>query len=193
MQKTIFFDKRNINKKKAKPKPIVYHIYLCTKYNQLDETDIGAWSSLIIKQPQDSVTKSKEKHRSSYMLSCLLCCNHIRIRLFGLKESLEWIISAIDEKHIPYVEVMFASNDVFLVNTLKEWIPKWSKNDFMKDDNETKRPNHDILSDIAKISNNIKMNVRWINESSFEMINLSKKVDSLLEENKDNTEGILSI
>lgn len=188
MQKTVFFDKKCVNKKKIKPKPIVFYIYLCSKYIPTEDSsnDLGAWSSLITKQTQETIVKTKEiKNRSSYMLSSVLYGNHIRMRLFGVKESLEWIVSSIPEDSIQYIEVNFTSNDVYIVNLLKEWIPKWAKTNFMKDDNEGQRPNSDLMIDIAKISEKIKMTLKWQNENNFEMVNLCKKVDELLEENKD--------
>ena len=191
IKSTVFFDRKSLDQRKLKPKPLVFYIYLCSNYKTDQETnlEIGAWCSLIIQQPQYPMsTISKEiqlkqnNSNTTYLLSgSEKFNNHIRIRLLGVKESLEWITVNVDINNLSHVETVLISNDVFVVNMLREWIPKWNKNNFkLKTDDEQYRPNSDMLKAIANVSTKIKLSVKWQSEKSYEMIALSKKVDEIL-------------
>ena len=181
---SVFFDRKCLDQNKKKTKPVVYEIHLCSKCRKLDsdtpvELEFGAWSALIVQYPQDM---NPHDTQTTYMISGVEeSPSHIRIRLLGVKECLEWI-TATSNGHYESVEATLYSNDVFVVNTLREWIPKWIKTDFRMDKNEynERRPNFDILQDIARISTGIKFQVRWLVDKINNMASLSKRVDELL-------------
>jgi hypothetical protein len=212
-EKIVFFDRRSLDCKKKKPKPIVYQIYLCSRCKFVNDTgstvgscnnleasgsnkenipdpfastdsgEVGAWCALIVKRPQDVSGSSGSGLQTTYMLSGVeRSHSHIRIRLRGVIESLNWITGNVPESQYPYIEATFVINDVFVVNTLREWLPKWRKNEFNMDvtSDERKRPNLDLLTEISNISSRINISVKWQIDQSNEMITLSEKIDKLL-------------
>ena len=190
MSKNIFFDRKSIKIAPKKPKTMVFQIYLCCKYISSDDNaDYGAWSSLIVQQPQDSFSKNDTSQ--TFMISGVESSNnHIRIRLIGVIESLNWVTAKIDPSNYSSVDLIFITNDIFISNLLREWIPKWKKNNFnISNDSENKRPHSDLLEQIASISTNINLNVNWQANETYEMSTLSNKVDELLRNKqlKDNT------
>ena len=181
---SIFFDKKNLDHRKKKPKIEVYEIHLCSKCKKIasmpPEMEVGAWSALIVKHLQDFDTHDQ----NTYMISGVeKSHSHIRIRLLGVKEVLDWITSSVDESQYGYIEAVLYSNDVFVVNTLREWIPKWSKSSFRmgKGEEMELRPNNDILQEIARISTKIKFQVKWLVDASYDMSSLHTKVMDMLE------------
>jgi hypothetical protein len=185
-KKFIFFNRNNVNKSKSKPKPIVYNIFICTKYktseNINDDLCYGCWSFLCIQQPQDAHNNQQEK-QTTYMVSNEeISKNHVHIRLLGIIEILKWITCNIDELQYPSVHANIVSNDVFVVNLLKEWIPKWHKNNFCinKNDNE-KRPNYVLLEQISNITSRINLSIKWEVEKSNNLLSVVKKVDEMME------------
>jgi len=192
--KTVFFNRKSLDIRKKKLKPIVYQIYLCTyclPSEIISETpqnlvlsELGAWCALIVRQPQDMFNAEKDT-QTTYMLSGVEESNsHIEIRLNGVKESLNWITANLEKNQYSSVETTFVSNDVFVVNILREWLPKWHKNDFKlgpKGSGDDIRPNLDLLRSISEISTNIKLVVKWQAEKSYEMEQLRNKIDNILD------------
>lgn len=206
----VFFNRKSLDNRKRKPKPIVYQIHLSCKCRESNITyqaekparpidlddkenvapsdaecikhfEKGAWASLIQRHPQDN--NSTTRH-TTYMISGNEeSGSNIQIRMTGLKEVLKWITADVDSSNWPYVEAVLVSSDVFLVNLLREWLPRWARNDFsVNKSQEAKRPNYELLSEIAAISTKIKLSVEWQSDNSHEMITISNKVDELLKE-----------
>ena len=189
--KIIFFNRKSLDHRKKKPKPIVYQIYLCCKCVPLESTESqlekGAWCALIIKQLQDNSSTSYDTQTACMLSGVQESSSHIRIRLNGLKESLDWITSNIEENQYSSIEANIVMNDIFVVNILREWIPKWEKSSFNMGENDSeKRPNYDILNFIGKISTKINLGVKWQFDKSNEMITLSDKIDRMLADETDN-------
>lgn len=180
----VFFNRKHINKNKLKPKPLVYHVFLCSKCKPIEDDtgDVGAWSALIVRQPQDAYGGQQEPQTTYIVSGTEKKQNHIRIRLSGVKESLKWIVSNMEEVQYPAVEAVYISNDIFIVNMLREWLPKWYGNKFRMDkhDETVKRPNADILEEIGAISTKIKLSIRWQAETSHDMSSIARKVDESL-------------
>lgn len=186
-KKDVFFTRRPLENRKRRPKTVVYHIYHCAqcKPSEYDASkDIGSWASLLIQQPQDSGS-----HCEGVQNTCMLSAehlsgdkSHIRIRLDGIVESLVWITTNIKiTNHDVIVVANIVSNDVFVVNSLREWIPKWEKSTYqISRSDEEKRPHSDIMAKIGSISTKIKLSVKWQSEKSHEMSLLSQKVNEML-------------
>jgi hypothetical protein len=186
VKKNVFFTRKSIDYTKKK-KPILYQIYLCYRIEPIedpssdDSMDLGVWCALIIKQPQNVYMVDKNA-QTTYMLNGSEKLNsNIRIRLIGLKEVLNWITFNLPEESYTSIDINFVCNDVFIVNLLREWLPKWHKNGFRigKDDNR-QRPNLDLLTEISNISTKINMTIKWQVEKSYEMVILSEKIDLII-------------
>jgi len=186
-KREVFFVRKSLEGRKKKPKPMVYYIYHCNQYKTSPEDEnkeIGAWASLVIQQPQESMTNYDDAVKNTCMLSADHVYgdnNHIRIRLDGILESLVWITSNVKQEQLGIVEANIVSNDVFVVNSLREWIPKWEKLNYQvsKQDN-IKRPHSDLMEKIGSISTKIKLSISWQSEKSHEMSILTQKVNSIL-------------
>ena len=108
---------------------------------------------------------------------------NIEVRLRGLKEAMMWMTSTIDRQNWPYIEATLITSDIFLINLLREWLPKWSRKNFQLSGNsEEKRPYADLLAEIAEISTVAKINVEWRPDDSLQLQEVRKKADSLLSE-----------
>lgn len=181
----VFFDRKMLDHRRRKPKPLVYQIYLCSKCQPdgTSDQEIGAWCALIVQQPQNTLGASSAQ--TTYMISGMEESNsHIRIRLQGILEALKWITANISEEQYASVEATFISNDVFAVNMLREWIPKWAKSSYKMGSKtqrtEELRPNYDILQQISLISTGIKLIVKWQSERSHYMTSLMESIDDIL-------------
>jgi hypothetical protein len=214
----VFFDRKSLDSRKRRPKPIVYQVYLCSRCleseprptsNQVssdseDEADdnlapsdehtearceVGAWAALIQRCPQDNASAAKQ---TVYMASGIEEAEtHIQIRLRGLKEVMLWITADVEPANWSYVEATLVSSDVFLVNLLREWLPRWARSDFaLRTPQEAKRPHAEILSEIAAISTRIKLDVLWQPDHSHEMEAISDKVEALLREAETATHSV---
>jgi hypothetical protein len=184
-KKHVFFIRKPFERKR-RLKTLVYQIYHCAQCKPSDDgtKDIGSWASLLIQQPQDSGS-----HYDTVQNTCMLSAehlsgdkSHIRIRLDGIIESLVWITTNIKiTKDDVVVVANIVSNDVFVVNSLREWIPKWEKTTYqISNSDEDKRPHSDLMAKIGSISTKIKLSVRWQSEKSYEMSLLARKVDNML-------------
>ena len=207
----VFFDRKSLDSRKRRPKPIVYQVYLCSRCRETNTSppsaqrtvrsedgsddenlapsderkefprEVGAWAALIQRCPQDNSSAVKQ---TAYMANGIEEAEtHIQIRLRGLKEVMLWITADVEPNNWPAVEATLVSSDVFLVNLLREWLPRWARNDFaLRTAQETKRPHAELLSEIAQISTRIKLAVVWQPDHSHEMQATSDKVDALLRE-----------
>lgn len=178
-----FFSKRK-SPKIPSSTALVYKLFVCclTELDPSTMNDKGAWSALIIRQPQN-VMEIEKSQRLTYMLSGKEYeANHIHIRLTALKESLEWISSS--EAETKPVEVFYVSNDCFIVNLLHDWLDKWKEDDFyICKETLTERPNAELLRAIAHLSKNIIFKASWRPEDYFEMTGLFTQVKNNMSEN----------
>jgi len=181
-----FFDRKSLLNSKKRPKPIVYQIFLCSRC--LDDTfsssgieRTGAWAVLIQKCPQEGMAVMGQ---TAYLVSKKEhSMGNIEVRLRGLKEAMMWMTSTIDRQNWPYIEATLITSDIFLINLLREWLPKWSRKNFQLSGNsEEKRPYADLLAEIAEISTVAKINVEWRPDDSLQLQEVRKKADSLLSE-----------
>lgn len=196
---SVFYRKNG--KPVRKPRPIVYQIYLCCKCVEnntdekmkdllksegMDETKIvGAWSADIFRPPQDTTNQHK---RSSYSVSSLEQAeDHIQIRLAALKEIFHWITADVDQSMWPRISASIVSNDVFLVNLLREWLPKWHIQNYkIGKTDEYERPNAEMLREIGNISTKIKLNSSWQVDTAHEMMAVNDAVVKLLQKFEKN-------
>jgi ribonuclease HI len=182
----VFFNRKSLDQRKKKPKPVVYQIHLCIRCKAIEgeDGDMGAWSALIVQKPQDNVFL--EGLQNVVMLSGEEeCGTHVRIRLEGVLHCLKWVVANVNPTLYSTVDLTFVTNDVLVKNTLQEWLPKWKKNGFRltRETGQSvgeKRPNSDLLEEIAEISTKIKLAVSWQSENSHEMVLVSDKVDGML-------------
>lgn len=185
-----FFDRKSLINSKKRPKPIVYQIFLCSRCLEdsfsssgtIERT--GAWAVLIQRCPQEGMAVMGQ---TAYLVSRMeYSMSNIEVRLRGLKEAMMWMTSTIDKTNWPYIEATLMTSDIFLINLLREWLPKWSKkNYFLSGNSEEKRPYADLLTEIAEISTVAKISVEWQPDHSLQMQEVNKKVDSLLAEKPD--------
>jgi hypothetical protein len=182
-----FFNRNLLDKKKRKPKPLVYDVFLYTKCDQVKDNDeqYGAWSSLIVQNSLEfnsSTKRDVDAQNSNKNMVFMLSGNeqnkhHVYIRLSSIKHTLEWIVQDIETSRYPFVEVVFTCNDIFLVNMLREWIPRWYNKKSANSNSNAKRPYKEVIDDIAKISTNIKLLVKWSCEDNFDLDCVKKKVE----------------
>lgn len=177
--KIAFWTPRLRQDKKKRLHPTVYQIYLCIKCKlTLGENEVGAWSALIIKQQQGNFMM-KNDSPMTYMINGIEhSSSHIQIRLAGVKEVLDWITVNIDPEEYNSIEATIVCNDVFVVNTLREWLPKWVKSDFSTLNAELGHGS--VFKSLAAISTKIRLNVEWRAENSTEMYTLSEKIMEML-------------
>lgn len=173
-QNLSFFNPSCLDKSKQKIKNIKYHITHCCRTNIKDGTEYGAWC-VLIKKTTNNPFSLTEKTYNSYMLSSYMEKeNHIIIRLNGICEILDWIHVQCSDIKSTVIDVELFSTDVYIVNLLREWIPKWAS------DNFSRRPNEEIIKSMHKIISTINLTVSWQSDKSLEMDILSKKVDELM-------------
>ena len=79
-----------------------------------------------------------------------------RLILISLLELLEWINDP-EKKKI----LLVYTNSLYVVNCVSEWMDKWKRFDFKFDD-ETDRPNADILRKIDVLKSNIDLTVKLL-------------------------------
>lgn len=170
-----FFTKLNLGNKN-KPKNTVYDVFFCVKIDTTSAGDdyIGSWVSSI---DRDDIYN---KDTTSIKVSGDERDNHIRIRLKGLLETLQWIVGNTNEEMYKHITVNLCCNDPYVVNLVNEWIPNWSQTDFNIND-EDERPNKDLLSKISAISTKINIKGQWISCKTQEMSGISTIVDESLQ------------
>jgi hypothetical protein len=181
-----FFDRKSLINSKKRPKPIIYQIFLCSRClednSRSSENQIsGAWAVLIQRCPQDGMTGTGQ---TAYLVSGVeKAIGNIELRLRGLKEAMIWMSSSVDKANWPYIDATLLTSDIFLVNLLREWLPKWAKKNFSLSANSTeKRPHAELLAEIAEVSTVAKVTVEWHPYHSPQMQEVNKKVDSILME-----------
>lgn len=186
-----FFDRSLLNRTKRKPKPLVFHIYLYCKCEQITTNNIpeqkGVWSALLIQQPQD-MTERRSKGdtinpntniAATFMLTGIETNqSYVRMRLQAAQQCLEWISSNLIEAQYPHLEISLLCNDIFIVNNLRDWIPRWYKKG--KNNMSTTRPNVDILDKIAMISTKAKLSVKWVHDNDYELSCVKMKAEEQL-------------
>lgn len=180
-----FFTRKSGSKIK-RLKPIVYKVYLCCKCLGDDSDDIpeskenidntkiiGAWAADIIRPPQDA---SKNIKRNVYTLvGTEEADDPIQIQLKAVREVLIWITGDVNSSQWSCIEATIITNDVFLMNLLKEWIPKWHTQNYMTRKHE-KRPNAALLQEIGDMSTQIKLTMDWQVDISQEMLSVREHV-----------------
>jgi ribonuclease HI len=86
----------------------------------------------------------------------------LKNQLHPLIELLEWIDDPEKKKN-----VTIYTRSLYIVNCLTEWCDKWRRNNFKIDDN-TDRPNADLLRKIDILKTNLSLNVKFlISENDF--------------------------
>lgn len=172
-----FFDRKLLINSKKRPKPIIFQIFLSSRY--LEESQSGAWAVLIQRCPQEGMPMIGQ---TAYLVSGVEnSIGNIEFRLRGLKEAMLWMTSTIEKENWPYIEATLMTSDIFLVNLLREWIPRWARKNFcLSANSEEKRPHADLLKEISEISTVAKLNVEWHPYHSLQMQEVNKKADSLL-------------
>lgn len=176
-----FFDRKSLINTKKRPKPIVYQIFLCSRWSEDNSNKSGAWAVLIQRCPQEGMSVMGQ---TAYLVSGIeKGIGNIELRLRGLKEAMLWMTSTISKENWPYIEATLMTSDIFLVNLLREWLPKWARKNFCLSANvDEKRPHAELLAEIAEISTVAKVNVEWQAYHSLQMQEVNKKVDLLLAE-----------
>lgn len=173
--KNAFFVRRAINLSKKKIKPLMFTAFMYADGKELDgDTFSGSWSNFIIDHRgtsyiltgnTDAVTGSTDQPVTS-----------MQTKLVGVIETLKWITDGLPEDYLSHVELNLFSDDIFIVNTLKEWIPKWYKENFKisKLDATKERPCADLLREIAEITMNVKLTIKWTSPVSNEYLIAAK-------------------
>ena len=93
-----------------------------------------------------------------------------RVILISLLELMEWIRDSNNKKNL-----IVYTNSLYVVNCISEWLNKWKRTDFKVED-DTYRPNSDILRKIDKLKEYINITVKLLTiENEF-----SNKANSLL-------------
>jgi hypothetical protein len=180
----IFFNKKSIDHSRRTPKPIHYYIKLCNKSITTPEgKDLSAWCALIIQEPHDMFNLSNKSGISAYMLSSIETeMNPIQARLTSILELLKWISTNVSPELLHIIDTSLICNDIYIVNLIKEWIPKWATNNFKFGREGQSRPYTDLLKSISEISTKIKLSVQWQSEKSPEMSSLESKLNGMLKD-----------
>lgn len=159
-------------------RPIIFDLYLCTKWYETSNGENGSneegiWSCLIIRQSQESINKKQ----TTFMLSGKEeKSNHVRIRLSAIIESIEWIIGSVEVHQRGLLEINIVCSDIFIVNLLRDWIRKWDKNEFNIENDP--RPNKDLLVTLMAKIKDVKLEIRWQAEQTHELIPLINNIDN---------------
>ena len=181
---SVFYSRKN-GTPARRLRPIVYQVYLCCKCAEDSEEDVtknipdskseenvkitGAWSADIFRPPQDTTSQHK---RGAYSVTALETADdHIQIRLAALKEVFKWITADVEQSRWSSISVSLVSSDVFLVNLLQEWLPRWHKQNYkIGKSGEYERPNAVALREIGEIVTRLKLTASWQVDTSHEMM-----------------------
>ena len=198
-----FFNPSNlINKQKIKN--VSYTAFYCVKTLHEDEDCICCWNSSIIKESNLESSKYNNDKIFGHSKG-----DHIVSRMNGLLQTLDYVVKDTSPELYKYINLNLYSNDPFILNLIKEWIPFWNKSNFYitstsggltnnsltsggltnntsssgeLNENE-ERPNRELLIKISKISTKINITTQWLSDKSSEMINLSNTIDEYINKN----------
>ncbi len=105
--------------------------------------------------------------------------NKYRIELIPVIEALQWINIDVNEKK----NVVIYTSSNYVSSCIFEWIDKWKKNNYKIND-ETLRPNFDILQELDLFRNNMFINVVLLNfKNSLEFESKINDIKTLCSEN----------
>ena len=132
-------------KKKRELKYILYTDGSC------DNNKVGGWASIILDKNENQFTISGKDENTT----------NNRMEMLAIIEGLNWIYSSVEQKYRKYITITLFSDSIYCVNTIKDWIRKWEK-----DESIETRPNSDLLKQLLEILNKVKVEARWIQRVS---------------------------
>ncbi len=143
-----FFTRRSINKLNKQ----VYNIYTTGNTS-------GEWKGVIVDQQGQTFLLNGVETNTNYTDIQF----YIRTQLSSVLEALEWISDNLNEE--TETEVKFYHNNIYIINILREWIYKWSKENFES------CPHNDIMRKINDILEKIKIVPVWVStENQYEQL-----------------------
>jgi ribonuclease HI len=138
----------SITPEKKKKRELKYTLYTD---GSCDNNKIGGWASIIIDKNEKQFTISGKEENAT----------NNRMEMVAIIEGLNWIHTSVDQKYRKYITITLFSDSIYCVNTIKDWIYRWEK-----DDSIETRPNSDLLKQLLNILNKVKVEARWIQRVS---------------------------
>jgi|694.fasta_scaffold155495_5 ribonuclease HI len=130
-----------------------------------DHKNKGGWAAVIIDNKQKKTILSGFTPSST----------NNRMELTAIIEALEWVLNKYDEKTKPYVKICLYSDSRYSINSIRDWISEWEKNDYKINDT-TERPNTDLLKKLSHLNKQCQLDAKWVGRNSCEN---SKKADEI--------------
>jgi ribonuclease HI len=138
----------SITPEKKKKRELKYTLYTD---GSCDNNKVGGWASIIIDKNEKQFTISGKEENTT----------NNRMEMVAIIEGLNWIYTSVDQKYRKYITITLFSDSVYCVNTIKDWIYRWEK-----DESIETRPNADLLKQLLDILNKVKVEARWIQRVS---------------------------
>ena len=83
-----------------------------------------------------------------------------RAELIAFRRAMRHVFHTIQLSDRQYANIVFKSDNVMLINLLREWLPRW-----IRDKSLAKRPNSDLLLEIYTLLQGLEIEIRWASQT----------------------------